>query len=300
MACQRYGSPSSDALTTTASVKWVDSGCAFTVTKPSADFPGGGVRYETDYANGTISAATTIDPAFYQQFYVTPGTGITKLTGTEFGGGVTYTIPGWLDSGTSVSSTGTASCAFTVSGPSWDYQFGGSPLQAWLNTTGSSFGDYTSSSPPYVSFDAAHVSATVCVPSSSGFSVVGVTDDGAAAPYSWSSPLLTFKGDSVFEVQLSTSGSSSPGTGIGSSQTTVTQTQEITTSAAPSAPVPGGEFALVILVLLSFMAVVVAYASRQKLESQGHDLESAVKRATGPVAPSVKVPGLDDRKRKKK
>ena len=210
LACQRYGSPSSDALTTTASVKWVDSGCAFSITKPSADFPSTGTRYETNYANGTISAATTIDPAFYQQFYVTPGTGINKLTGTEFGGGVTYTIPGWLDSGTSVTSDGTASCAFTVSGPSWDYQFGGSTLQAWLNTTGSSFGDYTSSSPPYVTFDAAHVSATVCVPSSSGLSVTGVTDDGSPVAYSWVSPLVTFKGDSVFEVQLSGSGSSSP------------------------------------------------------------------------------------------
>ena len=210
LACQRYGSPSSDALTTTASVKWVDSGCAFSITKPSADFPSTGTRYETNYANGTISAATTIDPAFYQQFYVTPGTGISKLTGTEFGSPMTYTAPGWLDSGTSVTSDGTASCAFTVSGPSWDYQFGGSTLQAWLNTTGSSFGDYTSSSHPYVTFDAAHVSATVCVPSSSGLSVTGVTDDGSPVAYSWVSPLVTFKGDSVFEVQLSGSGSSSP------------------------------------------------------------------------------------------
>ena len=302
LACQRYGSPSSDALTTTASVKWVDSGCAFTVTKPSADFPGGGVRYETDYANGTISAATTIDPAFYQQFYVTPGSGISKLTGTEFGSPMTYTAPGWLDSGTSVTSDGTASCAFTVSAPSWDYQFGGSALQAWLNTTGSSFGDYTRSSPPYVTFDASHVSATVCVPSSSGLSVTGVTDDGSSVAYSWTPPLVTFSGDSAFEVNLLGSGSSSPSPGSSGSsvQSTVTTVVISTTNAAPSAPIPGSEFALVILALGAFGAVLLVYRSRGQIEGDGHDLEAAVKRATSPVAPRLKVPTLDNRKKRKR
>lgn len=55
-------------------------------------------------------------------------------------------------------------------------------------------------------------------------------------------------------------------------------------------PAVGAEITLVIIALAAFMVVVVVYASRQKLESQKHNLEAAVKRATRPVAPRLKVP----------
>ena len=62
----------------------------------------------------------------------------------------------------------------------------------------------------------------------------------------------------------------------------------------------GAEIALVIIALAAFMVVVVVYASRQKLESQKHNLEAAVKRATRPVAPRLKVPVFKRPKRRRR
>ncbi|MDG6968656.1 MAG: hypothetical protein JRN50_04270, partial [Nitrososphaerota archaeon] len=260
LACQTWGAASSDLLTTTGTVKWEDSGCAATVTKPGADFPGGGLRYETSFANFTVSGATTIAPSFYQQYQVTPGTGITKLQGDAFGSSTTDTTAGYFDDGATVTATGTAACAYTLSAPSWAYQFGGSPIQAMLNTTGSSFADYTSSSPPYVTFSASHVSAQLCVPSSTGYSLSAVKDDGASISWTGSLPVVSFRGSSSWEVDFSTPGSSvTPPPPPPTSVTTTTEvtTDLTTTSPVPAGPVPGGEFAIVILTLASFMVLAI-------------------------------------------
>ena len=114
-----FGSGGSATLLTASPTPiWLDSGSSYSVTKPSADFPSLTERYETNFANGTITSAVMVDPVFYHQFDVPanystsdesaiPGAdGSVTLTGVEFGGSVapvlTATIAGyWLDAGSS-------------------------------------------------------------------------------------------------------------------------------------------------------------------------------------------------------
>ena len=109
-------SGASTTLTTGGTTVWLDAGRAYTITKPSANFPSATERYETDTANGTVSGHFTLAPAFYKQWYVTyaesvSGGGspaLTDATGYTQFGSVEYLTPttggalAWTDNGTIV------------------------------------------------------------------------------------------------------------------------------------------------------------------------------------------------------
>ncbi len=65
----QYGAADMPTLLTASPVTlWYDQSSAFAITRPPADSPAVGERFATGFANGTVSAGLTVDPAFSHQY----------------------------------------------------------------------------------------------------------------------------------------------------------------------------------------------------------------------------------------
>lgn len=237
----------------------------------------------------------TVSYEFFKGYDVTNGTGILKVAGDHLGSPVTYTKGGYLDAGSSVEVTGTSGCSYTLSGPSYVYQFGSSPVQAWLNTTGSSFTDGTSSSPPYVSFSAMKASAIVCV-GLAAYNGASVSVGGASVGSTWSYPQATFSASGSITVTFSVQTPSSPSSGCCSYVQTPaaisTTSSTSTGNAVQSFQFPPYLVTFVILALLLVLASVYA------LSKVGHDNKTQFEEASrklneGLAQLSDAVPAVD-------
>ena len=118
-------------LTTTPTTLWYDQGTSFAITKPAADFPSSTERYETDFANGSMSAGISVDPTFYHQFAYTLSYSVSgggsptapTLQSTQFGSRYTPTLTTsatgyWLDN--SAGCTTTNPTSGSTSTERWD------------------------------------------------------------------------------------------------------------------------------------------------------------------------------------
>ncbi len=135
----QYGTPATVTLLTTSPVTlWYDFQTPYFITKPAADFPVAGERYDTGFANGSVNAGATVNPAFYHQFsqvlLITIAcrqsatcTTLPSLQYTSFGslwvGTATNSSTVWPDSGSSLSVSSTVSDfqgnSYTTSPSSW-------------------------------------------------------------------------------------------------------------------------------------------------------------------------------------
>ncbi len=268
----------STTLTTTPSGVWLDSGTGYALTKPAADFPSATERYDTGFANGTVSSATTLDPVFYHQFKVTPS-GITSFSCAQFGASSSgLTTAYFCDSGSSLSSVGTSTVAYgAIAGASFVYQPCPDGTQLLLNVSASA----SSCASNGISLTTPSASLVFFLPTTGSLSKVYY--DSVSVPVLASSvtggTLYSGKGEpgtsSAWSIQYSAQPApSGEGSGGGAVQETSTSTTTVagsttTTTSLVSprgAPIPANEFSYVVFGLLATSVFIILVSRKKPIE----------------------------------
>ncbi|MDE2426838.1 MAG: hypothetical protein KGO96_13135 [Elusimicrobia bacterium] len=297
LTCTQYGSNVALTLLTTTQHDWADKSGSCTVPATTS-ISAGNSRLSMGTTYSWSITATGIVPATldgYLQDHATPEAGITGLAGTANGTAATQNSGGYFDAATTVTATGTSSCAYTLSAPAYVYQFGGSAVQAWLNTTGSAFTDGTSQTPPQVTFSATKVTADLCTGSLT-YTGASVTDNGVAVASAFASPSLTFSGSSAFVVTFTTQGSSSQGQPPNPPPVATTTTTA--SSQAAGGFIPPGLFTIAMALLLIVLAAL--YVLSRSTGKGDDSLNEALKEQMQAFQVDLDITGKNKKKRKKK
>ena len=136
-SCTQFGSATTYTATTTATTVWCDAGSSWSVTNPLGGSSTTERWYTPATTSGTVSAATTVNPTYYNQYYITTSYSVS-------GGGTGYSAPVltyyYLGTQTTYTETTTAT-SFWADANSWSITnplSGSSSTERWYTPTATS------------------------------------------------------------------------------------------------------------------------------------------------------------------
>jgi len=133
----QFGSAATYTATTTATTVWVDAGSSWSITNPLTGSSTSERWYTAATTSGTASAATTVNPTYYNQYYITTSYSVS-------GGGTGYSAPVltyyYLGTQTTYTETTTATSFWVDAGTTWSITnplSGSSSTEQWYTPTAS-------------------------------------------------------------------------------------------------------------------------------------------------------------------